>query len=122
MLSDALQLRGVKDAMQWISREKQWINEIHLQLCRVPAPTFLEQARAEWVSAQFRQMGCHTHMDRSGNVVATLGPAGDGPYIAVTAHLDTVFAWIRPVYCMDRAFPITERGSALCWRWRARSA
>jgi tripeptide aminopeptidase len=92
MLSDALQLRGVKDAMQWISREKQWINEIHLQLCRVPAPTFLEQARAEWVSAQFRQMGCHTHMDRSGNVVATLGPAGDGPYIAVTAHLDTVIA------------------------------
>ena len=92
MLSDALQLRGVKDAMQWLTREKQWINEIHLQLCRVPAPTFLEQARAEWISVQFRQMGCHTHIDRGGNVVATLEPAAEGFYIAVTAHLDTVLA------------------------------
>ena len=38
--------RGVRECLQWFTREKQWINEIHLQLCRVPAPTFLEQERA----------------------------------------------------------------------------
>ncbi len=87
-----LQLRGVKDAMQWFTREKHWINDIQLQLCRVPAPTFLEQTRAEWMSAQFRQLGCHAHLDRAGNVIASLRPLGDGPYIAATAHLDTVIA------------------------------
>src|SRR5262247_2399135 len=33
--------RGVRECLQWFTREKQWINEIHLQLCRIPAPTFL---------------------------------------------------------------------------------
>src|ERR1039458_6567422 len=37
--------RGVRECLQWLTREKQWINEIHLQLCRIAAPTFLEQDR-----------------------------------------------------------------------------
>lgn len=78
--------------MQWFTREKQWINDMHQQLCRVPAPTFLEQQRAEWMAAQFRSFGCHTQIDRAGNVLAALKPFGDGPYVALTAHLDTVIA------------------------------
>src|SRR5579875_793034 len=35
-------------AQRWFMREKSWINEQHLQLCRIPAATFFEQARAEW--------------------------------------------------------------------------
>jgi len=35
--------RGVRDCLQWFTREKQWIDEQHLQFCRIPAPTFLEQ-------------------------------------------------------------------------------
>lgn len=31
--------REVRECLQWFTREKQWINETHLQLCRVPAPT-----------------------------------------------------------------------------------
>src|SRR5438445_8556984 len=46
-----------RSALQWFTREKQWINEIHLELCRIPAPTFLEQQRAEWMAAQFRGFG-----------------------------------------------------------------
>src|SRR5581483_6828720 len=82
--------RPVRECLQWFTREKQWINEIHLSLCRIPAPTFLEQQRAEWMAAQFRAMGCEASLDRAGNVVATLGPLSDGPYVALTAHLDTV--------------------------------
>lgn len=84
--------RGLREDLQFFTREKLWINDIHQQLCRIPAPTFLERQRAEWMAAQFRALGCDAHIDRAGNVVATLVPATRGPYIAVTAHLDTVIA------------------------------
>src|SRR5215467_7317278 len=81
--------RGVRECLQWFTREKQWINEIHLQLCRIPAPTFLEGERAVWFVEQLRGLGWDAAIDRAGNVVASLG---EGPYVALTAHLDTVIA------------------------------
>jgi len=92
LTSEVAALRGTRECLQWFTREKQWINEIHLQLCRVPAPTFLEQERAEWIVAQFRGLGWETHIDRAGNVIAATDPHAQGPYIALTAHLDTVLA------------------------------
>jgi len=83
---------GVREALQWFTREKQWVNEIHLQLCRVPAPTFLEQQRAEWMASQFRAIGWHVGIDRAGNVLASLEADPQGPLVALTAHLDTVIA------------------------------
>ena len=81
--------RAVRECLQWFTREKQWINETHLQLCRVPAPTFLEQERAAWFQEQLRSMGWPAAIDRAGNVIAA---QGDGPYVALSAHLDTVIA------------------------------
>jgi tripeptide aminopeptidase len=81
--------REVRDCLQWFTREKQWINETHLQLCRVPAPTFLEQERAAWFLERFRALGWDASIDRAGNVIAA---EGSGPYVALTAHLDTVIA------------------------------
>src|ERR1700686_945931 len=52
------QSSGVREALQWFTREKQWINEQHLELCRIPSPTFLEHQRAEWIATQFRGYGC----------------------------------------------------------------
>jgi tripeptide aminopeptidase len=82
----------LRDALQWFVRQKQWINEQHLQLCRVPASTFFEQRRAEWMLAQFRALGCIARIDRGGNVIAHLQENRTGPYVALTAHLDTVLA------------------------------
>jgi len=81
--------RAVRDCLQWFTREKQWINEIHLQLCRIPAPTFQEAERAQWFAGQFAELGWETSIDRAGNVLATLG---EPPYVGLTAHLDTVIA------------------------------
>src|SRR3954447_3326120 len=88
-LNEPADHRGVRECLQWFTREKQWINEIHLQLCRVPAPTFLEQERAAWLLEQLRGFGWNASIDRAGNVVAI---HGEGPYVALTAHLDTVIA------------------------------
>src|SRR5580700_1241583 len=92
LVGEAADLRGIRECLQWFTREKQWINDIHLQLCRVPAPTFLEQERAEWIVAQFRNLGWEAHIDRAGNVIATPHAHAEGPYVALTAHLDTVLA------------------------------
>jgi tripeptide aminopeptidase len=88
-LSELTEHRSVRDSLQWFTREKQWINEAHLQLCRIPAPTFLEQERAAWFLEQFRAAGWNASIDRAGNVIAA---SGEAPYVAVTAHLDTVIA------------------------------
>jgi tripeptide aminopeptidase len=82
----------MRECLQWFVREKQWINEQHLLLCRVPAPTFMEERRAEWMAAQFRALGCDARIDRAGNVIASVNAPKDGPLLALTAHLDTVLA------------------------------
>jgi acetylornithine deacetylase/succinyl-diaminopimelate desuccinylase-like protein len=86
------QSSGVREALQWFTREKQWINEQHLELCRIPSPTFLEHQRAEWIAVQFRGYGCDVQIDRAGNVLAFLESGGKAPLVALTAHLDTVIA------------------------------
>jgi tripeptide aminopeptidase len=83
---------GVRACLEWFRRERSWISEQHLKLCRVPAPTFFEQKRAEWMAERFRSLGWEAKLDRAGNVVASLAGRRDAPSVAVTAHLDTVLA------------------------------
>src|SRR5579863_7388444 len=82
----------LRDALAWFGREKQWILERHLQVCRIAAPTFFEQRRAEWMQGQLRELGWEARIDRAGNVVAHGRGAAAGPFVALTAHLDTVLA------------------------------
>lgn len=60
-----------------------------LDLCAIPAPTFAEAARAGELTLRLRAAGVVAAEDPVGNVVARIG--GDGPALAVCAHLDTVF-------------------------------
>src|SRR6185369_6979486 len=83
---------GVRACLDWLRRERNWVNDQHLKLCRIPAPTFLEQKRAEWMAERFRAIGWEAKLDRAGNVIASLPGRKDGPAVAVTAHLDTVLA------------------------------
>jgi acetylornithine deacetylase/succinyl-diaminopimelate desuccinylase-like protein len=91
-IAELAQNASVRECLQWVVREKQWINEQHLQVCRVAAPTFLEGKRADWMITQFRALGYDARIDRAGNVVAQFEPNARGPFIALTAHLDTVLA------------------------------
>jgi acetylornithine deacetylase/succinyl-diaminopimelate desuccinylase-like protein len=91
-VKELMQARVVRESLQWFTREKQWINDRHLELCRVPAPTFLEEKRAAWMAEQLRALGYEPRTDAAGNVVALLEDQPGQPLIAVTAHLDTVLA------------------------------
>src|SRR5436305_11473247 len=96
LVTDVSQAPGVRDCLTWFSKEKSWIHEQHLQLCRIPAPTFLEQKRAEWMVERFRSIGYQARIDRGGNVIAQLSATAPGPFLALTAHLDTVLAPRNP--------------------------
>jgi len=91
-VAELASVRAIRDCLQWFWRERNWISERHVQLCRIASPTFFEQKRAEWMASQFRALGCLPQIDRAGNVLAFLNARSQGPFQAVTAHLDTVLA------------------------------
>jgi acetylornithine deacetylase/succinyl-diaminopimelate desuccinylase-like protein len=83
----------VQAAFQLLSTERRWLDEKQLQFCRIPAPTFFEQQRAEWMRSELDALGWEAHIDRAGNVLAQLpGASPTAPLVALTAHLDTVLA------------------------------
>ncbi len=84
---------GVADALRWFDRQRRWIDDKHLEVCRVPAPTFQEGQRALWMADQFRQLGYAVELDPAGNVLAGNAGWNDATnLVALTAHLDTVLA------------------------------
>jgi tripeptide aminopeptidase len=86
---------GLFNAQRWFARERAWINEQQLQVCRIPAPTFFEQQRAEWLREQFEKLGWNGRLDRAGNVLGSLTVEDNAPGIVLSAHLDTVIAPAR---------------------------
>lgn len=88
--------KGMRRALQQAARDAQWLNRQHLALCRVPAPTFREAERAEHLRKAFADLGHQPRIDAAGNVVVPIVHSKQLPYIAVTAHMDTILAPARP--------------------------
>lgn len=87
----------VREVFRFFDNHARWIDDQHLTLCRIPAPTFHERARAEWFLAQFTSFGLAARLDRAGNVLAHRPDAPrSAPLVAITAHLDTVLAPSSP--------------------------
>jgi tripeptide aminopeptidase len=101
-------------AFRWLHLHQPQLRKWQLEMLRIPAPPFAEQARAAWFLERFHQLGlANPHLDAAGNALAelptTLGapePAlslskGSAvpsptlglpqPLILLSAHLDTVF-------------------------------
>jgi tripeptide aminopeptidase len=88
---------AVHRAFHWLHLHQLQLRKWHLELLRIPAPPFGEQARAAWFLERFQQLGLsNPHIDAAGNALAELpaaraDPATPGPVILLSAHLDTVF-------------------------------
>ncbi|MBI3894797.1 MAG: M20/M25/M40 family metallo-hydrolase [Acidobacteria bacterium] len=67
----------------------EWLDRVHLELTQIPAPTFQESARAEYMSERFRELGLRTRRDSAGNLLVERQGA-TAKLVALTAHLDTV--------------------------------
>jgi acetylornithine deacetylase/succinyl-diaminopimelate desuccinylase-like protein len=90
---------AVHRAFHWLHLHQPQLRQWQLELLRIPAPPFGEQARAAWFLERFHQLGlANAHIDSAGNALAELpGASTEGsdprtsPFILISAHLDTVF-------------------------------
>ncbi|MGC2661331.1 MAG: M20/M25/M40 family metallo-hydrolase [Bryobacteraceae bacterium] len=83
-------------AQRWFTRERSWITEQQVKVCRISAPTFFEEKRALSFRAQLEALGWESRLDRAGNVIASFQSASEERSLVVSAHLDTVLAPQRP--------------------------
>ena len=84
-------LSQVRSAFAWfLSREPQ-LAEWQQQVAKIPAPPFGEKARSEWMLERFLELGLEdVHTDEAGNVFG-IRPGSGKRFIALSAHVDTVF-------------------------------
>lgn len=87
-----LEHNQVKTALSFIRQEDERTLEEQLIMCRIPAPSYQEKERAEYVRARFEEIGlANVHMDEIWNVFGTIPGTGQGPSLMLAGHLDTVF-------------------------------
>src|SRR3712207_2649821 len=85
---------AVRGALAWLGRNVDRLGAAAVAVAEIPAPTFHERARAEYVAHELAALGLHAvEIGTDGNVYALLpgSAAGSRPALAVFAHLDTVF-------------------------------
>jgi acetylornithine deacetylase/succinyl-diaminopimelate desuccinylase-like protein len=82
----------VHRAFHWLHLHQSQLRLWQLEMLAIPAPPFGEEARAAWFIERFQALGLtNVHLDEAGNALATLLGTSDGPFLLVSAHLDTVF-------------------------------
>lgn len=87
------EMRVVHDAFAWFRAHSRELEDIQLEVTAIPAPPWGEAERSAWLKQRFEQRGLTgVHQDELGNVFGIRpGTQPDAPYIALNAHLDTVF-------------------------------
>src|SRR5437870_7681193 len=84
-------LPEIRSAFAWLRAQEPQFAHWQSELARIAAPPFGEAARAAWLTEKFRDLGLDdVHSDDVGNVFGTHAGPGKS-YVALSAHLDTVF-------------------------------
>jgi len=92
-------LRDVHLAMEWFRSHEPELRDSQLEVAAIPAPPFGEGPRAEWLRLRFHELELEqVQVDAVGNVLGVRpGSKTEETLVAVTAHLDTVFAAGTPL-------------------------
>jgi tripeptide aminopeptidase len=96
--------RPIHAAFAWLHANPKTIMNWQVELVAIPAPTYGERARAEWLAQRFTQAGLGSvEIDAVGNVLGVLSAAdlpadSTGPIILLSAHIDTVFPAGTPLH------------------------
>ncbi|HZC21984.1 MAG TPA: M20/M25/M40 family metallo-hydrolase [Candidatus Binatia bacterium] len=87
----------VRSAFNWFRAHEAQFLQWQIEMARIPAPPFGESARAAWLSEKFREIGLDdVRIDDVGNVFGT-HPGFGKRYVALSAHIDTVFPANTPL-------------------------
>jgi tripeptide aminopeptidase len=87
----------VRSAFNWFRTQEPQLSHWQMEMVRIPAPPFGESARGAWLSERFREVGLDdVRIDDVGNVFG-IHPGFGNRYIALSAHIDTVFPANTPL-------------------------
>jgi tripeptide aminopeptidase len=87
----------VRSAFNWFRLQEPQLAHWQMEMARIPAPPFGESARGEWLAERFREVGLDdVRIDDVGNVFGT-HPGFGKRYVALSAHIDTVFPASTPL-------------------------
>ena len=91
-MEELLRCEDVQKALQFLQEDDERTLQEHLEMCQIPAPSYEEGEKAEYVRKKMVETGLSdVHIDEVGNVLGTWKGTGDGPRIMVAGHTDTVF-------------------------------
>ena len=87
----------VRSAFNWFRTQEPQLLQWQMEMSRVAAPPFGESARGAWLAERFREIGLDdVRLDDVGNVFGT-HPGFGRRYVALSAHIDTVFPANTPL-------------------------
>ena len=94
-----IELSSVNAALDWFLSQRQELLDSQVELAQIPAPPFGESERVERLRQRFESAGLEeVHVDEIGNALGIRrGSDPDARYVALTAHVDTVFPAGTPV-------------------------
>jgi tripeptide aminopeptidase len=87
------ELRQVHEAFGWFRSRARQLEDVQLEVTSIAAPPWGESARSAWLAERLSELELtDVHRDELGNVFA-VRPGTDpaAPFIALSAHIDTVF-------------------------------
>jgi tripeptide aminopeptidase len=87
----------VRSAFNWFRTQEPQLSHWQMEMARIPAPPFGESARGAWLAERFREVGLDdVRIDDVGNVFG-VHPGFGRRYVALSAHIDTVFPANTPL-------------------------
>src|ERR1700678_3743673 len=92
----------VRSAYNWLRTQEPQLAQWQMEMARIAAPPFGESARGAWLAERFREIGLDdVRIDDVGNVFGThpgfMGYGAGQRYVALSAHIDTVFPANTPL-------------------------
>lgn len=98
-----------EEMLRYTEASQKELEELLLALCRIPAPSHQEDARAAFCLDWFRKAGAEdVHIDEAKNVVCRWNAGADKPVLIFMAHTDTVFPDLEPME------PVVESDKIYC--------
>jgi len=92
----------VRSALNWLRTQEPQLGQWQMEMARIAAPPFGESARGAWLAERFREVGLDdVRIDDVGNVFGVHPGFTDARfgqrYVALSAHIDTVFPASTPL-------------------------
>ena len=95
-------MNEIKDLKGFLNGNEAELHLILKELCHIPAPSGMEDARAEYCKNKLESFGAEgVYIDEAKNVIFPINAEGSRELTVIVAHTDTVFPDTEPMPYID---------------------